>query len=316
VYVLTRSFFLSLCPSVIRPRCSQQLGTPCFGAPEQLDRRLSASFDPRASDTFSFGQVLWCLLMGRRFSNQEADWFSSDGICVDTDRLADTVLAPHAEAKDSVVMPELVRLYKRCVDRDPRKRPAMEQVRKSLREALVAFLRSKSGAVGGGGAAKAASAAANDAVLARELKKLDVQDILDEGSASIVTMPAAGVRDDWTFKVVLLGTAATGKSSIMERFVHDRFQSFSQSTIGAAFNRWRRTENGNTFQLEIWDTAGQERFRTHAAMVCLGRIGVDACFLFHPTLHSVRCLDIYLFDLFFDVMLPARSFAGGRSCLG
>ena len=65
------------------------------------------------------------------------------------------------------------------------------------------------------------------------------------------------------FKLVILGMAGTGKSSIMGRIIGEEFDQYSQPTIGAAFGN-HVTKNNN--MLEIWDTAGQERYRSLAPM--------------------------------------------------
>ncbi|ODQ46705.1 hypothetical protein PICMEDRAFT_134594 [Pichia membranifaciens NRRL Y-2026] len=61
-------------------------------------------------------------------------------------------------------------------------------------------------------------------------------------------------------KLVLLGEAAVGKSSLVLRFVSNDFQENKEPTIGAAFLTQRCTIGDKTIKFEIWDTAGQERF--------------------------------------------------------
>ncbi|CAG8532379.1 11246_t:CDS:2 [Racocetra fulgida] len=57
-------------------------------------------------------------------------------------------------------------------------------------------------------------------------------------------------------KLVLLGEAAVGKSSLVLRFVNDEFQENKEPTIG----------EDKVIKFEIWDTAGQERFHSLAPM--------------------------------------------------
>lgn len=63
-----------------------------------------------------------------------------------------------------------------------------------------------------------------------------------------------------SIKLVLLGEAAVGKSSLVLRFVSNDFQENKEPTIGAAFLTQKCTVNDRTIKFEIWDTAGQERF--------------------------------------------------------
>ncbi|KAH9892123.1 putative GTP-binding protein ypt5 [Xylariomycetidae sp. FL2044] len=68
------------------------------------------------------------------------------------------------------------------------------------------------------------------------------------------------------FKLVLLGESAVGKSSIVLRFVKDQFDSYRESTIGAAFLTQTISLDDTTVKFEIWDTAGQERYKSLAPM--------------------------------------------------
>ena len=62
-------------------------------------------------------------------------------------------------------------------------------------------------------------------------------------------------------KCVILGEANVGKTSLITRYLHDKFYQFSESTIGCAFNNKRYNRNNKEYKLDMWDTAGQERYR-------------------------------------------------------
>ncbi|RKP07096.1 ras-domain-containing protein [Thamnocephalis sphaerospora] len=67
-------------------------------------------------------------------------------------------------------------------------------------------------------------------------------------------------------KLVLLGEAAVGKSSLVLRFVNNEFQENKEPTIGAAFLTQKTRVEDKIIKFEIWDTAGQERFHSLAPM--------------------------------------------------
>ncbi|ORY07852.1 hypothetical protein K493DRAFT_165509, partial [Basidiobolus meristosporus CBS 931.73] len=67
-------------------------------------------------------------------------------------------------------------------------------------------------------------------------------------------------------KLVLLGEAAVGKSSLVLRFVNNEFQENKEPTIGAAFLTQKCRLEDKVIKFEIWDTAGQERFHSLAPM--------------------------------------------------
>eukprot|EP00474_Spongospora_subterranea_P009236 CRZ09694.1 hypothetical protein [Spongospora subterranea] len=73
-----------------------------------------------------------------------------------------------------------------------------------------------------------------------------------------------------SYKLVLLGDSAVGKSSSCSRFVKRSFEEHGQPTIGAAFLTQTVELDGYSVKFEIWDTAGQERYRSLAPMYYRG----------------------------------------------
>jgi len=72
------------------------------------------------------------------------------------------------------------------------------------------------------------------------------------------------------FKLVLLGDAAVGKSSILMRFLQNKFTDGIETTVGAAFSTKTIETRTRQVKFEIWDTAGQERFKSLAPMYYRG----------------------------------------------
>ncbi|CAL6023060.1 Rab1a [Hexamita inflata] len=62
-------------------------------------------------------------------------------------------------------------------------------------------------------------------------------------------------------KIVVLGDASVGKSSILYRYVSDSFNQFPASTINASFYRKLLVSKIPT-NLQLWDTASQEKFKS------------------------------------------------------
>mmetsp|Transcript_11796 Transcript_11796/g.33979 ORF Transcript_11796/g.33979 Transcript_11796/m.33979 type:complete len:232 (+) Transcript_11796:104-799(+) len=75
------------------------------------------------------------------------------------------------------------------------------------------------------------------------------------------------------FKLVLLGDASVGKSSILMRFLKNTFSEGIETTVGAAFSTKTIQSRGREVKFEIWDTAGQERFRSLAPIYYRGASG-------------------------------------------
>ena len=70
------------------------------------------------------------------------------------------------------------------------------------------------------------------------------------------------------FKVVLLGDAGVGKSSIVQQYVFNKYANENLPTIGASFMSKHVTlmDEQDTILLQIWDTAGQERYKALTPM--------------------------------------------------
>ena len=77
-------------------------------------------------------------------------------------------------------------------------------------------------------------------------------------------------------KIIILGDSGVGKTSLMNRFVKNKFSTQYKATIGADFLTKDMEIDGTPVNIQIWDTAGQERFQSLG--VAFYR-GADACIL-------------------------------------
>ena len=64
------------------------------------------------------------------------------------------------------------------------------------------------------------------------------------------------------FKIIFLGDPGVGKSSIINRFSQDKFDSNYQATIGLDFHTKNVMIENQNMKLLLYDTAGQEKFRS------------------------------------------------------
>ncbi|KAJ6667780.1 hypothetical protein lerEdw1_016101 [Lerista edwardsae] len=80
-------------------------------------------------------------------------------------------------------------------------------------------------------------------------------------------------------KVVMLGKEYVGKTSLVERYVHNRFLVGPyQNTIGAAFVAKVMPVGGRTVTLGIWDTAGSERYEAMSRIYYRGAKAAIVCY--------------------------------------
>ncbi|KAI3648196.1 hypothetical protein MP228_006050 [Amoeboaphelidium protococcarum] len=79
-------------------------------------------------------------------------------------------------------------------------------------------------------------------------------------------------------KIVIVGSASVGKSSIAKRFVRNEYSGDRVATIGAALLTKTLNLQGNIINMQIWDTAGQEQYRSLTPLYYRNAMGAIAVF--------------------------------------
>ena len=70
-------------------------------------------------------------------------------------------------------------------------------------------------------------------------------------------------KDSIEFKIITLGDSGVGKTSIIKRYVYNKFEYNSINTIGISYSfKDVILPNGQKIQLKLIDTAGQEKYRS------------------------------------------------------
>ncbi|KAH0785057.1 small GTP-binding protein [Histomonas meleagridis] len=78
-------------------------------------------------------------------------------------------------------------------------------------------------------------------------------------------------------KIVLVGNAYVGKTSLLTRLIKNYFSKSYCPTVGTGFGFWETVVEEHTVRLQIWDTAGTERYHSitpifyqnaEAALIC------------------------------------------------
>ncbi|SCZ89455.1 BZ3500_MvSof-1268-A1-R1_Chr1-1g01191 [Microbotryum saponariae] len=97
------------------------------------------------------------------------------------------------------------------------------------------------------------------------------------------------------FKVVLIGDAGVGKTSLRQRWLSEAFTLGYRATIGVDFiSKVVEIDQDVHVSLSVWDTAGQDRFRALGASFYRG---ADACVLVYSDSRSLHSLQSW-FDEF------------------
>ena len=86
----------------------------------------------------------------------------------------------------------------------------------------------------------------------------------EEGEEKIIIEEAESnsQKENYKFKVVVVGDSGVGKTNLIKRFINNEFKSDSKATVGVEILSKNFIINNEIFKIEIWDTAGQERYKS------------------------------------------------------
>lgn len=79
---------------------------------------------------------------------------------------------------------------------------------------------------------------------------------------------------DLSVKILILGDAGVGKTSLTSRFTDGSFTMQYITTIGVDFKTKMVKLEDKNIKYQVWDTAGQERFRSIAKAYYRGVSGI------------------------------------------
>lgn len=78
-------------------------------------------------------------------------------------------------------------------------------------------------------------------------------------------------------KIILIGNASTGKTSIIERYVKNMFYEKLSATITPNFTQKMIKKNEVLFLLQFWDIPGQDRTPSLTSLFCRDSQGIIFC---------------------------------------
>lgn len=86
-------------------------------------------------------------------------------------------------------------------------------------------------------------------------------------------------RDILKWKIVIVGDVGVGKTSMINRYVHDTFSYHYKSTIGVDFaNKSLKLSNSINIKLNFWEVGGPERYGQLTQIYYRGALGIFVLF--------------------------------------
>lgn len=80
-------------------------------------------------------------------------------------------------------------------------------------------------------------------------------------------------KNEYVFKIAVLGAGGAGKTSLIDQFVQRKFSSDYRPTLGASIIAKDMDVDDNSIRLVLWDLAGQEKYESVRSMYLSGAIG-------------------------------------------
>ena len=69
-------------------------------------------------------------------------------------------------------------------------------------------------------------------------------------------------EDEKEIKVILLGNSGVGKTSIINRYVNNVYNSNCETTLGSTYSTREVIKDNVVYKLNLWDTTGQEKYHS------------------------------------------------------
>ena len=63
-------------------------------------------------------------------------------------------------------------------------------------------------------------------------------------------------------KIILLGDSGVGKTCIINRYVYNKYNSITDTTLGSSYSSKTIKKNNIDYKFNIWDTTGQEKYHS------------------------------------------------------
>ena len=100
----------------------------------------------------------------------------------------------------------------------------------------------------------------------------------DEGKESINTNPIKKHnKKGKDLKIIIVGDSGTGKTSFVNKYIHNKFAETYCPTIGTAFEYKIVKINDVIYRLQFWDIAGQDRNPETTGVFCKNTNGIILC---------------------------------------
>ena len=82
-------------------------------------------------------------------------------------------------------------------------------------------------------------------------------------------------KSDYSLKIILIGDGGSGKTSLVNQFVHRKFSNIYKTTIGVDITPYKTTvkETGEYVRFVLWDMSGQTHFEKFRARFYAGSSG-------------------------------------------
>ena len=87
------------------------------------------------------------------------------------------------------------------------------------------------------------------------------------------------IEHDYLFKVIVVGDASVGKTTLLHRLQTKEYSGYTKATVGVEHQKFEMILDGvSHVKLQIWDTAGEEKFGSITRLFYKDSDAIVVCF--------------------------------------
>eukprot|EP00831_Metopus_contortus_P023754 TRINITY_DN20889_c0_g1_i2.p1 TRINITY_DN20889_c0_g1~~TRINITY_DN20889_c0_g1_i2.p1 ORF type:complete len:195 (-),score=43.87 TRINITY_DN20889_c0_g1_i2:132-716(-) len=121
-------------------------------------------------------------------------------------------------------------------------------------------------------------------------------------------------RQEFFFKLIMIGSKGVGKTNLVSRFVYDEFKSDYETTLGVDFISIKHNIMDQFVDVQIWDTSGEEKFKSLTSIYFRGAHGVILVYDSSRSETFKDICDIWMKEIKENVDPNARILLLGNKC--
>ena len=107
--------------------------------------------------------------------------------------------------------------------------------------------------------------------------KLNNKEINEEKNDIIKEVKPKKKKPNKDIKIIIVGDSGTGKTSLVNRYIYNKFAETYSPTIGSQFSYKIYKKDDVIYRIQFWDIAGQDKNPETTGIFCQNTKGIVLC---------------------------------------